>query len=227
MEKQNIHDGHRSRLKSEYLSAGLDGFNDIRALELLLFYSISRCDTNPLAHALLNRFGSLHNVLCASTEELKSVDGIGENTALLIRLTGDIYRKAESSRRDVKKYAITNPEDAFEALRALYIGCRDERVYLSCLDAKKRLDESYCLGTGGPSGVSLELRNVVRTALESHCDSCILSHNHPSGDIRPSEEDRVLTMKISEALAVIGVSLADHIIVTAEGYYSFAENGLI
>lgn len=227
MEQQNIHTGHRSRMKSEYLASGLDGFSDVRALEMLLFYSISRSDTNPLAHALINRFGSLHNVLCASVEELRSVDGVGESTALLIRLTGDIYKKAESCRPDIKNSSVINPEAAFKAVSALYIGCRDERVYLSCLDAKKRLKDSFCLGNGGPTGVSLELRNVVRTALESHCDSCILSHNHPSGDVMPSEEDRILTARVSEALSVIGVALVDHIIVGEGGYFSFAESGLI
>lgn len=214
-------------MKSEYLSSGLDGFSDVRALELLLFYSIPRTDTNPVAHALIDRFGSLHNVLCASVDELTGVEGVGENTAVLIRLTGDMYKKSAGSNPEIKRNSLRSPETAFRAVRALYIGCRDEKVFLSCLDAKKRLIDSVCLESGGPAQVSVDLRKVVRTAMESHCDSCILSHNHPSGDVNPSDEDIRLTGRISEALSIIGVSLVDHIIVSDESYYSFAEAGLI
>ena len=227
MEQQNIHSGHRSRMKSEYLTSGLDGFSDVRALELLLFYSISRSDTNPLAHALIDRFGSLYNVLSASPEELMSVEGVGENTAILIHLAGDIYRKAEIRRAEASRPVISNPDAAFEVTSALYIGSRDEKVFLSCLDAKKHVTDSFCIGLGGPSRVNLELRTVVKTALDSHCDSCILSHNHPSGDARPSDEDILLTQKVSEALGVVGVSLVDHIIVADGNYFSFADAGLI
>ena len=81
-----VHDGHRDRLKEQFRQHGLESFTDIQALELLLFYGIPRRDTNPIAHALLERFGSFYQVLEASLNELQSVDGVGENAATLLKL---------------------------------------------------------------------------------------------------------------------------------------------
>ena len=81
-----VHDGHRERLKSRFCEHGIDSFNDLNALELLLFYAIPRRDTNVIAHALLDRFGGLSGVFEASIPELTDVPGVGENTALLIQL---------------------------------------------------------------------------------------------------------------------------------------------
>ena len=89
-----IHDGHREKMRRRYMESGLEGFADHEALELLLFYAIPRRDTNPIAHALINRYESLSNVLNAPVEELASVEGIGENAAVLIRLVSQLNQKA-------------------------------------------------------------------------------------------------------------------------------------
>ena len=93
----NQHEGHRSRLKETCIENGIDSMNDINALELLLFFAIPRADTNPLAHKLLDRFGSLDGVFKASREELMEVDGIGENAALLLTLVSGINKKRLST----------------------------------------------------------------------------------------------------------------------------------
>ena len=86
MPEKNIHAGHRKRAKAEFLARGLEGLPDHRVLELLLFYAIPQGDVNPLAHRLLEHFGSLSGVFNATHEQLTAVKGIGENTATLIRL---------------------------------------------------------------------------------------------------------------------------------------------
>lgn len=88
----SIHDGHRQRLKQRFLEEGLESFTDIQVLELLLFFSVPRQDTNPIAHALLDHFGSLYQVLEAPVEELRKVKGVGEQSALLLSLMNDVAR---------------------------------------------------------------------------------------------------------------------------------------
>ena len=88
----SIHDGHRQRLKQRFLEEGLESFTDIQVLELLLFFSVPRQDTNPIAHALLDHFGSLYQVLEAPVEELRKVKGVGDQSALLLSLMNDVAR---------------------------------------------------------------------------------------------------------------------------------------
>ena len=101
MANPSVHKGHRERLKRRFLETGLDSFTDVQALELLLFYAIPQKDTNPIAHALLDRFGSLSQVLDADVEELKKVPGISDHAATLLRLVTDLGRfyQVDSSQR--------------------------------------------------------------------------------------------------------------------------------
>ena len=92
------HDGHRGRMKKEFLQGGLTAFSDVRALELLLFYSRMQGDVNPTAHALLDTFGSLAGVLDADPEQLLTVPGVGENTAVLLKLVPALAAKYLASR---------------------------------------------------------------------------------------------------------------------------------
>ena len=92
-----IHDGHREKMRQRFLKGGLDSFADHEALELLLYYAIPRRDTNPIAHALMERYGSLSAVLTAPVEDLQRVAGIGESAAVLLKLAPQLYRKARLS----------------------------------------------------------------------------------------------------------------------------------
>ena len=89
-----IHDGHRGKMRQRFLKSGLEAFADHEALELLLYYAIPRRDTNPIAHALMDRYGSLPAVLSAPVEDLKKVEGIGENAAVLLKLVPQLQQKA-------------------------------------------------------------------------------------------------------------------------------------
>ena len=91
------HDGHRSRMRERFRREGLNGFADHEALELMLFYAIPQRNVNPLAHALLERFGSFHGVLEASEEELCRVEGVGEYAAVLLHLFAAVGRRVEES----------------------------------------------------------------------------------------------------------------------------------
>lgn len=220
------HDGHRDRLKERYTEHGLDTFNDLNVLELLLFYAIPRRDTNLLAHALLDHFGTLDAVFDASVYELEQVPGIGRNTAILIRLVPEISRRyAVSKTADITVFSSSTAAGRYLLPR---LGNeKAERALLLCLDARKKLISCADLGTGVVDTVSLNVRQVVETALKTRASSVILAHNHPSGNPAPSRDDELLTRRVREALQLVDITLDDHIIVGGQAWFSFTDSGLL
>ena len=220
-----IHEGHRGRLKDRFRKEGLDGFTDVQVLELLLFFCIPRRDTNPIAHALLARFGSLHQVLEAPLHELEKVDGIGEQASTLISLTRQLARSYGVSQAGVEKILNTTTKCG-EYLKPFFLGKRDETVYLLCLDAKCKALGCQEVGKGSVNSAGLSVRKIVETALAVNATSVVLAHNHPSGLALPSNEDVVTTRRVAMALDTVGIFLADHIIVAEDDFVSLAQSGL-
>ena len=133
-----IHDGHREKMRRRFLETGLEGFADHEALELLLYYAIPRRDTNPIAHALMERYDSLSGVLNAPVEDLEKVEGIGESAAILLSLVSRLSRKARIA--DASQETILNSSERAGAyLLERFAGERRELVFLLCLDRKGRL----------------------------------------------------------------------------------------
>ena len=216
-----MHEGHRDRVKKRFRQEGLDHFSDIQALELLLFYGIPRVDTNPIAHALLDRFGSLSQVLEASPEELMKVPGVGENAALLLTLIpqmGRFYMVDRSSRVTI----LQTLEQCADFLVPHFFGRRVETVFILCLDAKCKLLCCKELGEGGPNSTGVSIRKIVETAIGVNAATVVLAHNHPSGLAVPSAEDIQTTRRIAHALQAVEITLADHIIVADGDYVSIA-----
>lgn len=221
-----VHDGHRDRLRARFLEYGLDNFNDLNALELLLFYAIPRRDTNEIAHALLECFGSLEGVFYASERELLQVPGIGTNAAALIRLVPQLMKKSALSHPD-RREVIMNSSDAGRYFVPRFMYEQDEVVYLLCLDGQKRVIKCAEMGRGVVNCVETSIRRIVETALKYKSSSVILAHNHPDGLALPSSEDDMVTKQVSTALALVGVSLEDHIIVAGDDFVSFADSGIM
>ncbi len=221
-----IHDGHRERMRRRFLENDLDGFADHEALELLLYYVIPRGDVNPIAHALMDRFGSLSGVFSAPAELLVQVEGVGERTAMLLRLVPQIARKARLS--DLKRELALNTREQVGAyLLELFSRERNEAVYQICLDGKGKLLACRRLGEGSATAVTLDVRSVVQNAILCSASSVILAHNHPSGVALPSKEDQAATLRVREALATVDVRLEDHIIVADHDFISFSESGFL
>lgn len=221
-----IHDGHREKMRRRYLESGLEGFADHEALELLLFYAIPRRDTNPIAHALINRYESLSNVLNAPVEELASVEGIGENAAVLIRLVSQLNQKAglPSGKKPV---VIRSTVEAGNYLVRRFAGERGETAFELCLDRKGKLLSCKRLGQGGDLSVNFDIRQLVANALLFSASSVILAHNHPSGEAAPSHSDYAATERVRAALRAVDIELADHIIVADSDYVSMRDSGCI
>lgn len=220
-----IHEGHRQRLKDRFRAEGLDGFSDVQTLELLLFFCIPRRDTNPIAHALLGRFGSLHQVLEAPLHELEKVEGIGEQASTLISLTRQLARSYGVSRSACQNILNTTSKCG-EFLKPYFLGKREETVYLLCLDAKCKALGCTEVGRGSVNSAGLSVRRIVETALAVNATSVVLAHNHPSGLAIPSAEDVVTTRRVAMALQAVGIYLADHIVVAEDDFVSLMESGM-
>ena len=220
----SVHDGHRQRLKQRFLETGLDSFTEVQTLELLLFYAIARKDTNPIAHALLDRFGSLAQVLDAPVTELSKVPGIGENAALLLRLSKEMGRRYLVSRTG-QVTILSSLEECASYIVPYFYGRELETVFLLCLDAKCKVLCCKEIGEGSVNATEISVRKIVEMALAFNASSVVLAHNHPSGLAIPSEQDLLTTKRIAMALGTIDVTLADHIIVADDDYVSLAQSG--
>ena len=184
-----IHDGHREKMRRRFLETGLEGFADHEALELLLYYAIPRRDTNPIAHALMERYDSLSGVLNAPVEDLEKVEGIGESAAILLSLVSRLSRKARIA--DASQETILNSSERAGAyLLERFAGERRELVFLLCLDRKGRLLACKRLAEGDVASADLNIRKVVEMALLTSASAVILAHNHPSGVAGPPPATR-------------------------------------
>ena len=216
-----IHDGHRQRLKTEFL-ARPDSFPDHKVLEMLLFYANPRGDTNPIAHALMDRYGSLSAVLTAPVEDLKKVEGIGESAAILLRLAPQVYQKAQLAEyeRDMPMSSVTA---VGKYLTERFIGERNEVVYQLCLDQKAKLLACKRLGEGGVASADLDIRKMMEHVIATGASAVILAHNHPSGVAAPSDDDWVATRKARAALQTVRVALVDHVVVADGDFVSMRQ----
>ena len=221
-----VHDGHREKMRARFLIAGLDSFAPHEALELLLYYAIPRRDTNAMAHALMERYGSLTAVLNAPVEDLQKVEGIGESAAILLRLVPQLCRRA-SVEEAAQETALNTTAKAGKYLLPLFSGQRRDVVYQLCLDRKSKLLACKKLGEGGVSSVVLDVRRVVENAILTSASAVVLAHNHPSGVALPSDEDYAITNKAKTALAAVGVELVDHIIVADGDFVSMTDSGYL
>ena len=220
----NIHRGHREKMRQRFLKSGLEGFADHEALELLLFYAIPRQDTNPIAHRLMERYGSLSAVLSAPAEDLKKVKGIGESAAVLLKAAGQIAQKARLSDATAQR-PLTDVEAVGAYLLERYAGETHEMLYELCLDQKGKLLACKRLSEGSASSAALDIRKVVENAILTSASAVILAHNHPSGIALPSDDDCAATTRAARALQTIGVTLADHIVVADDDFVSMAQSG--
>ncbi|MBQ0038054.1 MAG: DNA repair protein RadC [Clostridiales bacterium] len=218
-----MHDKHRRRKRAQFLSGGLDGLSDYDVLELLLFYAIPRRNTNDLAHALIDEFGNLENVLLAPIGQLEKVPGIGENSALLLKLIPALHTRLRQSRMPEK--ILQSTDQAGEYFAELLRHERREVVYQMCVDRKGRIINCCRLSEGSVDLAVLDARRVAENALLSDATGVLLAHNHPSGVALPSAEDRQITLQVRDALRLMGITLIDHIVVADGDFVSMAASG--
>jgi DNA repair protein RadC len=210
-----------------FLKEGLESFEDHQVLELLLFQAVPRIDTNPLAHKLIHRFGSLSAVLEADPKDLASVDGIGENVAAFLSMIPHITRRYFFDRIKYSRKVLNTWEAAAEYLVPLMAGRSEEVFYVICLDSQLKVLYPALISEGTVKDALVHPRHVAEAAVRHKAASVILAHNHPAGSVKPSAHDHKLTRKLVQALGGINVQVVDHIIVAGELIYSFQREGTL
>ena len=217
MNKPGPHDGHRQRLKNRFLSSSLEGFEPHQILELLLFFAIPRQDTNEIAHALIDKFGSLSGVFDASFDDLIKVTGIKENAATLIKLIPQISRA----------YMVDSvpPEKIFDHADKIgrffvskYIGETNEVVYAMFLNNAFEHLGTMKIHEGSINSASINTRAILEKAIACKATTVVLAHNHPSGLPFPSMEDMDTTIALHSTLESIGIGLIEHFLVVGDKY---------
>ena len=221
----SIHSGHRQRIRERFLDEGMDNFKDHEVLEMLLFYCIPRRDTNAIAHALINRFGSLKGVFDAPARELKKVEGVGDSVTTFLAVLKSAERYCMVNAQDAS-VPLTSLEACGRYLVPLFRHRRNEAVYLLCLDAKCKLLTCKLVGEGSVNSAAVPIRRIVEMALEANATSVVLAHNHPSGVALPSPEDVQTTNRLALALDAVEIALVDHIVVADEDYVSMVQSGV-
>ena len=226
---ESIHRDHRSRMKARFQEQGLDGFHDHEALELLLYFAVPRVDTNPIAHRLLDTFGSLHGVLDASPEALKSVKGVGENSALLITLLREMMRRysMDKAEKDLKGAALTTTELIGEYISPWFVGVNEERMIALATDMKGKVLGSAEMSRGTTRATDVSIRKLVEFAIRYQAASIILAHNHPGGLALPSHDEMLTTRRIRDMLLPLSIGLRDHIIVAGDDFVSMRDSKLM
>ncbi|MBR5489845.1 MAG: hypothetical protein IKV79_01090 [Oscillospiraceae bacterium] len=222
---ENIHAGHRDRLKERFDENGLKAFSDIEALELLLFYAIPRCSTNEIAHRLIDRFGSFKNVMEADASELSLVKGVGENAARLIRIVSAMNARYLAANRRTKGSILGSTESMVEYMYPLFAYTRDELAFAICLNGAGAVIGCHELSKGMSNKVEFSARQIISLALRDNAIYMILAHNHLNDIALPSKADVASTKAIEELLGSIGVCLFDHFIISGNEYVSMRESG--
>ncbi len=220
---KNIHKGHRQKVKQRFYENGMDGMPVHNVLEMLLFFGIPQRDTNPLAHKLIEKFGSFSAVLEARREDLMAVKGMTESAACLLTMILPLYKQYKNDLQR-KRVVLESTEDYVEYIKHQFYDTLNERVYIICLDSNNRAINSFKVGEGDFSSVIMNMREIVSCVLHSQAKKVVLCHNHPHGVTAPSKADADATLQLYNILTGLSVSLIDHIIFTENDYFSFSKS---
>ncbi|HBL85261.1 MAG: hypothetical protein A2Y17_03440 [Clostridiales bacterium GWF2_38_85] len=214
-DSSNIHSGHRARLKRQFINNN-NYLSDHQLLELLLFYSIPRADTNTTAHKLLNTFGSINGILNTRFEHLQDVEGVGENTAVLIKLIPELIRRSLSCKK-IENTRINNLNEIGEFLINYFSLDTTETTVLICVNKNKSIISLNKLKyTFNKEENALD--EILGICLNAKPHTVVLAHLHPDGCLKPSRDDELFTYGLKNALEALRILLMEHFVVTHNSY---------
>lgn len=218
-QKENIHSGHRARMRAKVESGHLGFLADHEILEILLFNVVPRADVNKLSHNILLSCGSLQNMFCLTVEKLQAINGVGKNIANYIVVLGEAYKRALINSEKLVK--IDNSDKLRKYVQNLYKFENEEKVYLICIDIAFKVINTLLISEGDSSSSSINIQDVCRKAILSKAKFVILTHNHINSSEKPSLRDCETTKELMKKLYLSGVLLLDHIITNGTAEFSF------
>ena len=223
-----VHKKHRERMRARFDAEGIGTFHDHEALELLLYYVYPQGDVNPIAHRLLKRFGSFHQVLESTPEQLMSVEGVGPAAARMLHLMFEIGRRycQDSVRYREGNHELDSTEKIAHYLAPQLAALSGEVTAVACMDARLRPICCEVVSRGTVNASELVVRRIAEIAVRHHAPAVVLAHNHPRGRAHASTEDIESTMMLRESLIGLGVELIDHIILGDGEYISLRDYGV-
>lgn len=225
--KKNLHAGHRKRLRELFNSKGWENLQEHQVLEYLLSCVQPRKDTNPLAHELIDKFGSFTNVLDAKPEDLQLIDGVGEQISTFITCIPHIFKYYKSTKKP-ETICCKCAKDVNDNFGKRINHMPYEELHILCLDSKSNVILNQMINKGTNNSVSVTLKEINELVVRTKASAFILIHNHPNEDCRPSKEDINMTRKICFSNYINGVYLTDHLIVCKDNsFFSFANAGLL
>lgn len=218
--------GHRSRMKDKFLVSGFDGFADYEILEFALFFAIKRTDTKPLAKELIQKFGSVKQVLDADIEDLLNVPQLEKHAAVFLVFLREMAKYY--SYLDIKSSkSLSSPDAVVDYLITILSGEKIEKFYAVLLDSGNKVIECKEMESGTVNKSVIMPRKVAEAALSNKASAVIIAHNHPGGTLKPSQSDISATAAVKSALKTLDIAVLDHIIVSGNKYFSFKQYNLL
>lgn len=202
-------------------SSGLSSFADHEILEVILYKTIARANTNTIAHDLLSTFGSLKGVLTASKEKLMLVRGVGEQTACYICLVGELFSRAIKSKQ--KHLKLDTPANIKNFVHELFAFESCEKLVMICADKNLKVSQVITLSTGDSASTSFNLNEALKFALMADAKFVVFAHNHLDSDAKPSTADITTTKILVQKFAFNKIAVFDHIITNGESEFSFRD----
>ena len=205
--KKNPHAGHRKRVRQQFLKeANMQTYADHNILEILLFYSIPRADTNELAHRLINTFGSFSAVFDADISQLMMVNGVNEATAVLIKMIPSVMQRYYENKIS-NPSKITDTDSAVNFLKNRFLSETSESMYIICMNNDGKVLKYTQISSGTINSSEIDSRLILQEMLLSKATTAIIAHNHPGGICAPSASDLTATRQISSLLTSINAKL--------------------
>lgn len=219
-EEKNIHAGHRSRLLQTVVTAGLENISSVQAMEFILTYIFPRGDVNPIAHRLLDKFGSIGGVLDANVTDLMTINGIGERAAQMLSQLTEVFFLYTTCKRGKK--------EQFKEFAGLYDYCEQllrfkttEELYIIGMDCRQHIIAKRKLGSGSINMVGISPMQISNFLASTHAAMVFITHNHPGGYAIPSTQDQTATAFLENLCNTLGVAFIDHYLVGEDGIYGF------
>lgn len=225
MEKDYL--GHRKRLRERYVKNGYEALQDYEIIELLLTFVKQRVDTKPLAKQLIKKYGTIEEILKADIKDLKETEGVGDITAVFFNFIGDIAACSFKDKAEKQKISFKNKNQLISYLRNDIGFSKNEEFKVLFLNSVNEIIETEILFTGTIDKSAVYPRKILERALYHNARSIVFVHNHPSGNVSPSQKDIELTEEMKKFFKIVDINVLDHIIITKNSHFSFLEEGII